>query len=171
MRRTREHDSERVTRKLPLPDARAALDNGFNQAQSHAQQMDCAMFFAAGDDDPVNATEGILENTLYRLLPLPNNTVAQTADRYDVQINTAGAFFNAAANANGTVTVTMPNAAGTMTLFTFANLATFQGFLLLHELGHQAGVFGIDVNAAANGANSQAVLNHCFTKYAQGVYH
>ena len=60
-----------------------------------------------------------------------------------------------------------------MTNFTFANAATLQGFILLHELGHQLGLFGPDAgpaNAAINGSNSQAVLTNCFTQNAFGVY-
>jgi hypothetical protein len=149
-----------------------ALSNGLTDALKHTGQLDCADFFAAGDDDPVLAAQNVLENTMYRLLPLPQGpgTGAQTIDLYNVQINTAGAFFNAAPNANGTVTVRMPNAAGVQTAFTFANTWTFQGFVLLHELGHQFDVYGGDINAATNGANSQAVLDHCFKENAQGVY-
>jgi RHS repeat-associated protein len=150
-----------------------ALTNGLNNALSHTDQVDCATFYAGGDEDPSLAVAGVLENTLYRLLALPQGpgTGAQTVDLTDVFINTAGAFFNAGANANGTVTVGMPNAAGVQTAFTFANVSTFDGFVLLHELGHQMGVYGADVDAAANGTNSQAVLDHCFSQDAQGVWH
>ena len=149
------------------------LTNGLNNALSHTDQVDCATFYAGGDDDPSLAVANDLENTLYRLLPLPQGpgTGAQTIDLTNVMINTAGAFFNAGANANGTVTVGMPNGAGVQAAFTFANMSTFQGFILLHELGHQTGVFGPDVDAAANGTNSQAVLDHCFKTDAQGVWH
>ena len=149
-----------------------ALTNGLNNGLRHTDQLGCAMLYAAGDEDPSLAVADVLENTLYRLINLPQGpgAGAQTIDQTDVMINTAGAFFNAGANANGTVTVRMPNAAGVQTAFTFANVATFQGFVLLHELGHQMGVFGPDVNAAANGANSQAVLDNCFNQGAQGVW-
>jgi hypothetical protein len=125
-----------------------ALTNGLNNALSHTDQVDCATFYAGGDEDPSLATANVLENTLYRLLPLPQGpgTGAQTIDMYNVMINTAGAF-------------------------TFANMSTFQGFMVLHELGHQTGVFGPDLDAAGNGTNSQAVLDHCFKKDARGVWH
>jgi RHS repeat-associated protein len=149
------------------------LTNGLNNALTHTDQVDCATFFAGGDEDPSLRVAGVLENTLYRLVPLPQGpgTGAQTIDVGNVMINTAGAFFNAAPNANGTVTVGMPNAAGVQTLFTFADTSTLRGFMLLHELGHQMAVFGADINAAVNGANSQAVLDHCFSRDAQGIYH
>jgi hypothetical protein len=135
--------------------------------------VDCATFFAGGDEDPSLKVASVLENTLYRLLPFPQGpgTGAQTIDVGNVMINTAGALFNAAPNANGTVTVGMPNAAGVQTQFTFADSSTLRGFMLLHELGHQMAVFGADTDAAVNGANSQAVLDHCFNRDAQGIYH
>jgi hypothetical protein len=149
------------------------LTNGLNNALTHTDQVDCATFFAGGDDDPSLRVGYVLENTLYRLLPLPqgSGTGAQTIDVSNVMINTAGAFFNAAPNANGTVTVFMPNAEGVQTQFTFADTSALRGFMLLHELGHQMAVFGDDVSAAINGANSQAVLDACFKRDAQGIYH
>lgn len=86
-------------------------------------------------------------------------------------INTNGAFFNFTTNANGTVTVNMPNRKGKQNSFTFANAATLEGFILLHELGHQVGLFGPDTTPALNGNNSSAVLSDCFTKDSNGVYH
>ena len=43
--------------------------------------------------------------------------------------------------------------------------------ILLHELGHQVGLFGPDTTPALNGNNSSAVLSDCFTKDSNGVYH
>lgn len=128
-----------------------ALANGLNNALSHLVEEDCAELFASGHDDP--------------------STGAYTTRSTEVTINRAGAFFTAMPNSNGTVTVGMPNPAGISASFTFADTATLQGLLLLHELGHQMGVFGRDLNAAVNGANTQAVLDHCFRRDAQGVYH
>lgn len=85
-------------------------------------------------------------------------------------INTAGAFFNAVPGANGQVTVRMPNSFGVQTSFTFANFSAFRAFIILHELGHQTGKFGPDANPSTNGAYSQAVLDNCYRKDAQGVY-
>ncbi len=118
------------------------------------------------------------EATLYMLEPLAAGTGAQTNGAESVFVNMNGAFFNAGPNANGTVTVTMPNAQGASTSFTFASLTDFQSFILLHELGHQLGAFGPDIvddaangqNAAANGQNSATVLDNCFTQGANGVW-
>ena len=148
-----------------------ALTDGLNNALIHTDSDKCAQLYAGGDEDPSQTVASVLENTLYRLLQLPAAVGAQTVDQTDVQINTAGAFFNVGPNANGTLTVWMPNPAGVPTQFTFDNTATFQGFILLHELGHQMGVFGQDTDGATNGANSQAVLDNCFSEDAQGVLH
>jgi RHS repeat-associated protein len=110
-----------------------------------------------------------LEATLYMLEPLQAGTGAQTNGSESVFINVNGAFFNTAPNANGTVTVLMPNKQGVQSAFTFASLSDLQGFILLHELGHQLGTFGPDINAAANGQNSASVLDNCFTQGANGV--
>jgi hypothetical protein len=133
--------------------------------------VECALLYSGGDEDPVLATRTVLMNTMYRILPLAGGVGAQTVDTYDVFINQNGAFFNAGLNANGTVSVIMPNSSGVSTSFTFANTATLDGFILLHELGHQVGLYGPDTNPASNGTNSKAVLDNCFTKDAQGVYH
>jgi hypothetical protein len=123
--------------------------------------------------EAIITTVGILTNTTYRLVVLPQGpgAGAQTVGPTDVQINTAGAFFTAMPNANGSVTVGLPNAAGVLTAVTFASKSVFEGFILLHELGHQTKVYGDDVDAATNGTNSKGVLDNCFTKDAQGVYH
>jgi RHS repeat-associated protein len=154
-----------------------AVTIGFNYALQHLNTIDCADFYSGTDhgatefdpSDVVNA----LENTTYRLVTLPQGpgTGAQTVDATDVQLNLAGAFFNAGSNPNGTVMVKMPNSGGVLSTFTFADVGTFQGFLLLHEFGHQMGVYGIDLDSAANGANSASVLSHCFRQDAQGAYH
>lgn len=152
-----------------------ALTNGFYAALAHLSP-DCADFLTGSDetssDSAVAQAGTVLMNTLYRFVELPQGpgSGAQTVGPNDVQINTAGAFFNAQAGANGTVTVGMPNSSGVSTAFTFASLSAFQGFILLHELGHQLDAYGADLNAAVNGANSAAILTHCFTQNAQGVY-
>ncbi len=151
-----------------------AINSGYNNAYDHAASFDCANFLtggAAGQDAVADALNA-LADTFYRALPLPAGpgTAAQTIDATDVFINTNGAFFNAAVQNNGTVIANMPNSQGVKTQFTFASLATFQGFILLHELGHEMGVLGPDLDAPTNGMNSAGILDNCFTQNAQGVY-
>jgi hypothetical protein len=133
--------------------------------------VDCGRFFAPYDHFPSLTAMAVLDNTSYRLLPLPADTGASAPDISNVFLNTNGAFFNAGPNANGTVTVTMPNINGNPTQFTFADIGTFRGFILLHELGHQMGVYGADTDSAVNGRNSKAVLDNCFKPNAQGIYY
>ncbi len=125
----------------------------------------------SGNDSYMAALDAsfTLAATLYRILPLAADVGATTLDASDVVINATGAFFTAAPNANGTVTVLMPNAQGVQTQFTFASVSDLQGFLLLHELGHQLGTFGPDVNNAINSQNSETVLDNCFTE-TNGVW-
>jgi hypothetical protein len=146
-----------------------ALANGLNEAIRRTQDFDCFSLFTA-EPDAGSFLAGILANTEYRFLTLPNpNAAATTASPSSVFVSPTGAFF-AGANPNGTVTVAGPNATGERTLFTFAHTWMLQAFILLHELGHQTRVFGPDVDAATNGRYSQAVLERCFTRDAQGVY-
>jgi hypothetical protein len=144
------------------------LEFPLNDALSHTSQADCGELFFPGDEDPSLTTSEALEATTYWVEPLNPGVGAQTVNANTVFLNSNGAFFNAGANANGTVSVRMPNANGVFRVFTFANLATLEGFLILHELGHQVGLYGPDVNRAANGQNSQLVLSNCFTMNAQG---
>jgi hypothetical protein len=147
-----------------------ALASGFTSALDHAEVPQCADFLVAGSDDNsdsnVASVYGTLMDTIYRILPLPAGTGAQTVDSTSVFINSNGAFFNAGANPDGTVGATL---AGQVAV-TFGSLSAFQGFLLLHELGHQTGLFGDDSDPAVNLAYSMWVLNNCFTEDAQGVY-
>lgn len=148
-----------------------ALSAGFSSALAHVADLPCASLFALSSDNAVSVADNALFNTTYRLLQLPQSpgAGAQTVDSTDVQINTAGVF-NYATNSNGTVTVNLPNRKGKHTSLTFANAETLQGFILLHELGHEVGLFGPDTTASINGNNSNAVLSNCFTQ-TNGVYH
>ena len=149
-----------------------ALGAGFSSALAHVADLPCASLFALGSDNAVSVADNALFNTTYRLVQLPQGpgAGAQTVDSTDVQINTAGVFFNYATNPNGTVTVNLPSRKGKQTSLTFANAETLQGFILLHELGHEVGLFGPDTTAAINGNNSNAVLSDCFTQ-TNGIYH
>jgi RHS repeat-associated protein len=151
------------------------LTNGLNNAVSHLDNIDCATLFFSGSDDPRLAAVELLANTMYRILvPPPGSPTAGawTADDRSVFIDPGGAFFIAGANANGTVTVNMPNRVNAaMTPFTFANVESLRAFILLHELGHQAGRLGPDTDRPTNAANSGAVLDNCFKKSAAGVYY
>jgi len=154
------------------------LTDGLNDALDHldpTKGLDCAQLLEPSDNEnAADDAQTALENTLYRILPLGPSAGASTptGSSNTVFVNANGAFFNATPNANGTVTVTMPNAAGVSTNYTFASAAVLQGFMLLHELGHETGAFGPDsgpANAAVNGQYSLSVLQDCFTQ-TNGVW-
>jgi hypothetical protein len=108
-----------------------------------------------------------LEATNYRILPLgapsyDSNTGsvrvsgAATFSISNVFVNSQGPFFNIRPNVSGRGPVTLD-------LGTGLNQTQFAAFQLLHELGHQVGLFGPDANdAALNSRYSQAVLDACF---------
>ena len=147
------------------------LTAGYNAAYQYLANAPCADMFASGADNAVNVAQGDLTNTIYAILALPNgNTGAFTSSSNYVVINATGAFFNFTTNSNNSVTVQLPNRKGKQRSLTFANAATFDAFLLLHELGHQVGLFGPDTAASVNGTYSGAVLDDCFT-LTNGVYH
>jgi hypothetical protein len=148
-----------------------ALAAGYNSAFQHLDDLPCASLFAIGADNAVAVAQNALQSTTYRLLQLPQGpgAGAQTTGSTDVQINTAGVFFNYTTNANSTITVSLPNGKGKQKSITFANATALQGFILLHELGHEVGLFGPDTTAAVNGNFSSAVLSDCFTQ-TNGVY-
>jgi RHS repeat-associated protein len=154
-----------------------ALTNGFDDAFDHLNTVKCADFFtgtdhAATEFNPYDVLNA-LSDTTYWLYPssMVPQTGAQTVDATNVQLNLNGQFFNYTTNANGTVTVALPDSAGNRTNTTFTDASTFQGFILLHEFGHQMGVYGPDTDSAMNGTNSAGVLDNCFNKDANGVYH
>jgi len=108
-----------------------------------------------------------LEDTVYRVLDLGNtHTGAQTVTSSSVFINSTGAFF-ATPDAEGHVTVTIPSATpgGPSTQITFLSQASVDAFILLHEVGHQTGLFGEDAGDSLEQVNAQhswLVLTNCF---------
>jgi RHS repeat-associated protein len=110
----------------------------------------------------------MLQDTTYRVLDLGMpGAGAETVDSSNVFINSAGAFFTAVPDATGHVTFTIPSttAGGPSTAVTFLSQTSADAFILLHELGHQTGVFGPDAGpdmTTINAGNSWLVLDKCF---------
>jgi RHS repeat-associated protein len=159
---------------------RQALTNGFHYAFDDAtENLSCLTYLSGisknADNFQIAEAYATIAETLaattYRILSLPRGTGAATADNTDVFLNSNGAFFNIRPGANGAVTISIPDSiTGRLHPVTFGSLLAFQGFVLLHELGHQLGRYGEDVNAVANGRNSHAILTNCFSTNAQGQY-
>lgn len=148
-----------------------ALQAGFEDAWNRVTNPDCSglrtppseVFALGGGTWYLQQT---LADTTYRIVPFPmrGSTGAQTVDTNNVMINLAGAFFTATPDGNGLVTFRIPNPTTPNQTSTFTlGVADFRAFVLLHELGHQAGVFGADTgDPAANGQHSLNVLRDCF---------
>ena len=144
----------------------AGFQNAWNRLN---QRPDCAkMFNPDGSHESPFAT---LLSTNYRVLPFPGdrfNVGAATVNPTTVFINSTGAFFNQ--------NLYNPNTGH----FDYADLGTgltgsdWMALLLLHELGHQTGVLppdsGPGTNPGQNGANTQKVLDNCFTALGGGRY-
>ena len=78
-------------------------------------------------------------------------------------VNLTGAFFTAQPNAFGIVTVAFPSPYSPGVKDTVQmNQMDFQATLILHELGHETGVFGPDTTDTVNGGYTDQVLENCF---------
>jgi hypothetical protein len=116
-----------------------------------------------------------LGNTNYRVMPLGGpaldargmvtGTGAATFGPTDVWINSQGFFFDQ--------NVFVP-ASGKFAYFDFGTGLSgndWGALLLLHELGHQTGVFKPDAGSPGlNFAQTQSVLDNCFTSAGGGLY-
>jgi hypothetical protein len=149
------------------------LQAAFNAAWNLLNSSECANLFAPppalAETVPglssTDAAQFQLYDTTYRLVPFGpglSGTGGQTVDPVNVMINTTGALYTAP-GVNGMVSVRIPspNTPGQWT--TLSMSATDLGaFILLHELGHQMGIFGEDINSQVNGDHSWEVLENCF---------
>ena len=141
------------------------FQKALTEAEKRLQKADCAKLFGKSAADLVN----MLENTEYRVLTLASggptydsNTGevsvvgAQTNSSTSVFINDKGPFFNQTPFVPGK---------GITTLDFGSNLrgAQFGALLLLHELGHQTGIFGSDAgNQKLNREYTRRVQKACF---------
>jgi RHS repeat-associated protein len=118
---------------------------------------------------------GILADTTYWIEPFPAGSTAgaSTAEPTPVPgntdsvpsttvlINQNGAFF-AQPSPNGSVIYQVPSPTTGNWVAVILPQVDFQAFILLHEFGHQTGVFGADQNPIVNGQHSWDVLQNCF---------
>lgn len=146
------------------PEQVAAFNAGFAEALNRLKNNpDCRKLFCKnkGGLDP----EKVLDDTEYRILPFEGSHAgAQTNSVNSVFLNLNGPFFGNPSK-NGTATTYIPSSnpqLNTSTQVTFGSQSQLQAFILLHELGHQLGIFPDDVFKFINGSNSLKVLEHCF---------
>jgi RHS repeat-associated protein len=144
----------------------ASYRTDFNQALAEAEhrifsKKSCADLFGG-----VGAIVA-LESTEYRVLPLGAPSLNQQTGQYGVTgaqtnsstsvfINSQGPFFNTIINIPGVGNRTFDFGTG-------LSGAEFGALLLLHELGHQIGIFRSDRNdSALNRSYTQQVQDACF---------
>jgi RHS repeat-associated protein len=161
----------------PVPTAAqiASLQAAFNDAMQRLQNPDCMGLFETTTGPPelnqganqwaAFAVFGTLQSTEYQIVAFGSSgSGAQTLSPTWVQVNSQGAMF-ATPNAQGQLYISVPNpTTGVPTqLATPLSTADVGAFILLHELGHQVGVFGADADSpAVNGQHSWDVLENCF---------
>jgi hypothetical protein len=153
-----------------LPMQQAILGSFAFAVARIASNPKCADMF--GGWDKAMTTLG---NTNYRVIPLGAPTLdasgratatgAGTVGPNDVFINSQGFFFDQ------NVFVA---ASGAFAYFDFGTGLSgndWGALLLLHELGHQTGVFKPDAGSSSlNSAQTQSVLDNCFTSAGGGLY-
>jgi len=144
-----------------------AMNRAFADLESRLRsRQECADLFG-GLENALN----ILAATEYRFVELPGGNAtqrpdgsfavsgAQTVSSDEVQVNAWGPFLNQ------TLLVTTPSGVVSVTFDFGTGLSgsAFQSLILLHELGHQAGVFQSDAqDSGLNAAQTQQVYDACF---------
>jgi hypothetical protein len=144
-----------------------ALQMGFGTMWLKVANYDCARALQ-GSLSGTSGLRELLSNTEYRILKLATGEAAKLTDTLIV-IDPDRAFFNRLADANNIVTFYLSDNDGPGDGMRMS-LADFRGFLLLHELGHQTGVFPPDLDKSVNKRNSLSVINNCFKKGTDGLY-
>ena len=150
------------------PEQISAFNGGFAEALRRLNNSDCLKLFC--DDgkkkkrnkspkmlDPVD----VLDHTEYHIYPFSGNSKAgaQTNSTNSVFINSNGPFFG------DNSTIYIPNDKPGITSLRevpFGSLDEMRAFILLHELGHQVGIFPADLFPFINGTHSLRVLEACF---------
>lgn len=141
------------------PEWITAFNEVFAEALNRINQKGCRQFLCKNKKglDPAS----VLNGTEYRILPLPDSskTGAQTNGQASVFLNSNGPFFGR------TTTLYIPSDQPNITTkrqVPFGSTAAMRAFILLHELGHQIGLFPADLFPFINGRHSLRVLENCF---------
>jgi RHS repeat-associated protein len=130
------------------------FNDGWDNMLHHLDQKDCRKFFCSHGDNPQKVLN-TLQNTSYRYASLDPTSGAVTFPGGTVFINSGGLFVSAS---SGKVTI------GSLHC-NVGNDSDIRGLILLHELGHELGIFGADSGpelAGENAAHSMDIINSCF---------
>lgn len=138
----------------PAPFVRL-FNDGWRVAAKALERKDCAAFFAAHGAPAPRPVE-TMARTEYRFLALPQGATvgAQTNSEGSVFINTSGLFVTAE---GGGIALNGRS-------YELGDASAVRAMILLHELGHQLGLFGPDSGPALraqNARHSQDILDHC----------
>ena len=140
--------------------APSEFNAGFDEALNRLKDSKCRKIFCkTGKDLGYDYLANILKNTSYYIEPLPRGAGAATESTDEVFIGNSGPFFT------GDTNISIPPAQMGLSSWPSVNFqspAQMRAFILLHELGHQTGVFGPDQFDFINGQHSIKVLENCF---------
>lgn len=141
------------------PQQTSQLTAGWVEALNRLKDSSCRKLFCNKHHklDP----DDLLRKTQYEIQILSNGAGAATMASTLVYINPAGQFFQMSTTAY--IPYDKPELSG-MRSVQFGSVADLTAFILLHELGHQVGIFGADLFGFINGGHSLRVLDACFKK-------
>ena len=134
------------------------INADFAEALSRLNNSECKKLFCSkkSNVDPGKT----LTSTQYEAsAAIKNSTGAATMAANLVYVSVNGPFFQPG------LTVYIPSDNPQITTkieVNFSSVADKRAFILLHELGHQVGVFSADLFGWINGKHSLAVLDACF---------
>ena len=144
----------------PTPQQMKMLKDGMDTALNALNGKDCKALFCGHGADPAK----VLQSTIYQFYALSKESSgAETLPGYLVYINTKGVFVTAD---SGIVTFGS-------TRYDLQNSSNVRAMVLLHELGHELGMFGADAGdnlLDENNAHSIDVIKHCFPLYILPVH-
>jgi hypothetical protein len=123
-----------------------------------AHASNCAKFFA-DNGHSVNEVAASLQATNYKVYPFKkeDNIGAKTLGPVDVEINADGLFLTAT---DGKITLNRRR-------YDLSQVSYVRGMILLHELGHELGIFPADrEDAELNARHSLTIIRNCFPMYS-----
>ena len=125
-----------------------------------AHSSNCAKFFAENGHpaEEVGAVLAATDYKVYSFVKGEESIGAKTLGPADVEINADGLFLTAK---DGKISLNRQN-------YDLFQLSNVRGMILLHELGHELGIFPADRgNAELNAHHSLTIIQNCFPMYSR----